>query len=280
MLGKLFKYEWRSFWKVPAAINVFLLIITLIGAVSLISPFWELNFEIMDTLMVVAIMFYYLAIMAGAIAVAVYIAIRFYKNVYTDEGYLTHTLPVAPRDIIFSKLFVSVIWSIITGIVICISVFFILFAAMKDYVNTYEFVTVWQELQRDVLPVVEEAFGMNLFVFAIFVILIMIVNTFFSIFMTYSAISLGQMFTKHKVAGAVIWYVAEYVIVQFGSSMLMNIPLLGLISEPYAAAAMTPSDVGAMVKLMLIGSVILSIIIGAFLYLLTEYMMRRKLNLD
>lgn len=280
MLGKLFKYEWRSFWKVPAAINVFLLIITLIGAISLISPFWELNFEIMDTLMVAAIMFYYLAIMAGAIAVSVYIAVRFYKNVYTDEGYLTHTLPVAPRDIIFSKLFVSVIWSIITGIVICISVFFILFAAMKDYVNTYEFLTVWQEIQRDVLPVVEEFFGMNLFVLTSFVILILIVNNFFSIFMIYSAISLGQLFTKHKVAGAVIWFAAEYVIVQFGASMLMNIPLFGLISDPYTASTMTPSDIGALVRLMLFGSVILSIIIGALLYLLTEYMMRRKLNLD
>jgi hypothetical protein len=279
MLGKLFKYEWKSFWKVPAAINVFLLIITFIGAISLLSPFWELDFEIMDTLMVFAIMFYYLALMAGSIAIAVYIAIRFYKNVYTDEGYLTHTLPVSPRDIIFSKLFVSIIWSIITGIVICFSVFFLLFAAMKDYINTYELVNVWQEIKREALPVMEEAFG-NLFVFVLFIILLMFITTVFSILMMYSAVSLGQMFSKHKVAGAVIWYVAEYVIVQFSSSILMNIPLLGVISDPYAIDSMTPAAAGTLIKLMLIGSAIISAIAGTLLYFLTEYMMRRKLNLD
>ena len=69
-----------------------------------------------------SIFFYVLAIAAGSIAVTVCVAVRYYKNVYTDEGYLTNTLPVTARQIVISKLSVGILWSIITGAVVCISV--------------------------------------------------------------------------------------------------------------------------------------------------------------
>ena len=40
----------------------------------------------------------------------IYFAIRFYKNLYTDEGYLMHTLPVKPWMLIVSKLTIGTIW--------------------------------------------------------------------------------------------------------------------------------------------------------------------------
>ncbi|NLL77299.1 MAG: hypothetical protein GX235_08635 [Clostridiales bacterium] len=277
MLGKLFKYDWKSFWKVPAAINIFLLIITIIGAISLISPFWELDYEIIDTLMIVAILFYYLALFAGSIAVFAYIAIRYYKNVYTDEGYLTHTLPVAPRDIILSKLFVGAIWSFITALVMGISVFIILSTAISS-VELWEII---QEFKSVVIPEFEREMGMSIYVFTLLVLLYMIINTFFSILMIYSSISLGQMFTKHKVAGAVIWYIAEYVITQFGFSMIINIPLMKLFSYDSDINVSIPAGtIGSTVNMMLFSTMLITVIIGIILYFITEYMMRKKLNLD
>ena len=90
MLKKLFKYEWVFFWKVPTAINVFLIIVTIVGVISLASPFWELNLWGIDVLLGLAIFFYIMAIFACSIAVTVYVAVRYYKNIYTDEGYLTN----------------------------------------------------------------------------------------------------------------------------------------------------------------------------------------------
>ena len=136
MLKKLFKYEWKAFWKVPTAINVFLGIITFIGIISLASPFWELDMRGIEIMLGLAVFFYILAIAAGSIGVVIAITARYYRNIYTDEGYLTNTLPVTARQIILSKLFTGVIWSLITGAVVSISIFSLIYTAALSYSDT------------------------------------------------------------------------------------------------------------------------------------------------
>ena len=130
MLKKLFKYEWKFFWKIPTAISIFLAILTVIGVISLASPFWSLDITGINIMLGLSLFFYILAIAAGSIAVTVFIAIRYYKNVYTDEGYLTNTLPVTARQIVISKLSVGMIWSLIIGAVVSVSVFSLAYTAL------------------------------------------------------------------------------------------------------------------------------------------------------
>jgi hypothetical protein len=225
MLKKLFIYEWKAFWKVPAVINICLLIMTVVGIVSLISPFWTLECEIMDVLMFTALMLYYLSIIAGSIAVCVYIAVRYYKNIYTDEGYLTNTLPVTPRQLILSKLFVSTIWNAITSIVIAISVFLLVHFALVTHtdINIFsEIGTLWTEA----MTMLDSNAKIEWFFFLFSLLLLLIISPFFSNIMMYSSIALGQMFTKHKIAGAVIWFIIQNMILQFASALIMNVPLL------------------------------------------------------
>ncbi len=274
MLKKLFKYEWKAFWKVPATINIFLLIITALGVISLLSPLWRLDSDIMGPLAVLALMFYYLAIFAGSIAVSVYIAIRFYKNVYTDEGYLTHTLPVTPRSIILSKLFVGTIWTFITAITIVVSVFALFMSVISiENINFFEEMkTVWSYFGY----FIRHYLNMNVIVFIVFTVLYMILSTFFSIIMMYASVALGQLFTKHKVMGAIIWYIAIYALIQTISSLFINAPL-------FAQMAALPSinlDVGSYIKPIFVISAIFTLILSAVLFFITEYMMKKKLNLE
>ena len=53
---------------------------------------------------------YVLFIFAIVVATYVYLAIRFQKNLFSDEGYLTHTLPVSPTKLIWSKMLVAWAW--------------------------------------------------------------------------------------------------------------------------------------------------------------------------
>lgn len=273
MLKKLFKYEWKFFWKVPATINLALAIITLLGVTFIISPLWELDSDFIDILMATSMMFYYLSIFAGSIAVSVYIAIRFYRSSYTDEGYLTHTLPVTPRQIILSKLFVSVIWSFITGgvIVISVGVLIATFIFASSNLNIfYEIGEVWEEF----LSLFGEL-GFDFYFSAFLVFLLSVAGSFFNILMLFSAISLGQMFSRHRIAGAVVWYIAEYTIVQFGSSILMSITTLSLFNS------MDRFDsVSFVTTPLLCGSLVLTLAGSVVLYFITEYMMKKRLNLD
>lgn len=275
MLKKLFKYDWKAFWKVPTAINLFLVVTTIIGIISLVSPFWTLEFAFMDTLLFMAITFYYLTIFACSIGVSVYTAVRYYKNVYTDEGYLTNTLPVTARQIILSKLFVGAIWSFITTIVLTVSILTLVFVALSSYGD----INVFEEISRgwaDFTMVLETELGINMFSLIMLCIVYTVIGFFSSIIMMYSAIALGQLFTRHKVAGAVIWYIAEYSIMQLGASLLLGVPM----SFSIMSTGGDPSSIISTVGMLMWGSVILILVITVMLYFITEHILKKKLNID
>lgn len=278
MLGKLIKYDWKSFWKVPAIINLSLIIITIGGAVSLVSPLWKLESDLIASLMVASVMFYYFAIFAGSIAVSVYIAVRYYKNIYTDEGYLTHTLPVKPRDIILSKLLIGFIWNIITGLVICFSILFLLWIVLSSFGDDYT--VIMQDIQyvfRDLAYIFEMELGVNLPFLLFSLIIYMIVSTIFSILMIFSSIALGQMFPKHRVMGAVMWYIIEYLIIQFGTTLFINVPVMLLSTASFYNNAV---NFGRFLHSLLYGSMAITIILSVIMFFISEIFMRKKLNLE
>lgn len=277
MLKKLLKYDWKFFWKVPTAINAFLGVITLVGIISLLTPIWELDSNLLEFLMVVMLMLYYIALIAGSLGVNAYIAVRYYKNLYTDEGYLTNTLPVTARQIVLSKVMIGTIWTIITGVVVILSILSLVFVAGLSYgdINIFtEFFRSYTEYSAEI----ELALGMNLWSFLLFLILSLIIGSVFSIMMVYSSIALGQLFQKHKIAGAVIWYIVEYMIIQIGTSLAFNIPVLSIMSHDYDYySTLSFWDVfGPLMLTFIIASLLLNVI----LFLITEYMLKKKLNLD
>lgn len=281
MLKKLFKYEWKAFWKVPTAINGFLGIMTFIGIVSLASPFWESNIRGIHIMLGLAVFFYILAIAAGSIGVTFAITTRYYKNVYTDEGYLTNTLPVTARQIILSKLFVGIIWSMITGIVVSLSIFSLVYTASLSYSDMdilYELGQNFPEL----LSSFKEEVGISFFLFLFLSLIYLIASTALSILKMYTAIALGQLFTRHKVAGAVMWYIGEYIFFEILTSFLSGIPSYsgGLVYSFYIYG----SSYYNMFNTSLLASMLLSIgfclAVCAGLYFLTEHMLKNRLNLD
>lgn len=277
MLKKLLKYDWKFMWKVPTVILGFLLLITLLGIASMLTPIWNFDSPLTGALMAMLIMFYYIALFAGSIAVSVYIAVRYYKNIYTDEGYLTNTLPVTAWQIILSKTIVGTVWIIITGIVVVFSVLSIIIVAGFSYgeLNMFtEFSRIFNEYGAEM----ERTLGISLGAFTAVIILVAVVGSVFSVMMMYSSIALGQLFTKHKLAGAVIWYIGEYTIVQLSSSLALNIPMFAhlMIDDNYYNA-MTVWDI---IGPFFIGYTILTLILSVAMFFITEYILKKKLNLD
>lgn len=281
MLKKLFKYEWKAFWKVPTAINVFLGIMTFIGIISLASPFWELDIRGIEIMLGLAVFFYILAIAAGSIGVTIAITARFYKNIYTDEGYLTNTLPVTARQIILSKLFVGVIWSFITGAAVSISVFSLIYTASLSYSDVNIFYEFWQDFPEFLRFFREEA-KISFFLFAFLGLIYLILSTALSILKLYTAIALGQLFSRHKVAGAVMWYIGEYVVFEIITSFLRGIPSYsnGLFSFFFSYGISYYNSNSYSVLLSMLIAIGFCLAICAGLYFLTEHMLKNRLNLD
>ena len=280
MLKKLFKYEWIFFWKVPTAINVFLVIVTIVGIISLASPFWELDVWGIDILLGLAIFFYILAIVACSIAVTVYVAVRYYKKIYTDEGYLTNTLPVTARQIVLSKLFTSIIWTMLTGIVVSLSVLSLTYTALYSFSSNF-WADFMQELP-DFLEIFREEMGIGFSLFLLLLIIQSVLSTAFSILKMYAAIALGQLFTRHKIAGAFLWYIGEYVIFQIINSIVSHSSPFsgGMFGYAFGISYYNYSRLGDIIIPSMLVSIVTTLIFSAVLYFITEHMLKNQLNLD
>ena len=107
MLRKLLKYDLRPSVKSWIAMGVLSVIIASVSGafINIVRQGWLVD----DTGLII---FTVLAFMALAIMVAIPYIISlydFYRRLYTDEGYLTFTLPVTRHELLLSKLIYSML---------------------------------------------------------------------------------------------------------------------------------------------------------------------------
>ena len=282
MFGKCLKHDLRAIWRVwwIAAASAFGM-----GAVGSLAVrgIIEVNLHI-EEVNGAAVFFLSLALSAIAIAAffavvafcvisAILVYVRFFKNFFSDEGYLTHTLPVKKGTLLIAKVIAGTIWCIIDIIG--------LFAAI--------YIAAWVPYVKDSLSgnkaLLMEIFGLgsHLGVFGsiAFYIFFMIAGTVANVILYYACISLGQIFTGHRVFGAV----AMYFIVTFVESIscfLIFIPLGLLNTQSVTIGTSTTLYMSTPSQYMLglLGiSLALMIIWSVILYIITYYRLNRKLNL-
>ena len=68
------------------------------------------------------VIFSFIALIAYSIGTWIVLLIRFYRNKYTDEGYLTFTLPVSSHQILLSSYLNIAIWTVVATLVSQLSV--------------------------------------------------------------------------------------------------------------------------------------------------------------
>lgn len=115
MLSKLIKYDIRSTWRDFAGVYLSILL----GVLILPPLFNNFNNQIVNTVAG----FISAAIVISTIVIMVITLFKIFNtNVFSKEGYLTMTLPVTSAQIVVSKLLVSTMWIILTGIVSAIGI--------------------------------------------------------------------------------------------------------------------------------------------------------------
>lgn len=271
MLKKLFVHEWKESWRLVGIMNLIVIGLTLIGTFFLNNETWNAidKNEFVALTVVIYMMFFIASIAALSMVVTFYFYIRFYRNLYTDQGYLMHTLPVTSNQLIWSKTFVALIWMLISTIVMLGSVFGLVFAAIPGEERSEFFMEM-----RDAFAMMD--FDGRAIVIIILYLLAIVVGQLSNVFMGYASISIGQTFKKQKVLGAIGVYIGIYMLIQTISSYLMM--FVTLFVDPYALES-TVDEVNYMIVFMLI-MVLLSGVLSAGFYFVTHYIMKNKLNLE
>lgn len=219
MLGKLIKYEFKATYRVFALIFSGVLFLAIINRMlfGFAENSWNygINRGLENFLTIItgiSVTLYGLFIMAMFVVLTIVIIQRFYKNLFTDEGYLMHTLPVSPWMHIISKMLVATLWSIVSFIVVTISVFILLSFGdiLYDFLHyvlidfIYDIKDFYHELK---MPWAGKFFNpVDFLFFELF--LTFIVGLFFGLTPLYASITIGQMFRKHRILGAFLSYVA------------------------------------------------------------------------
>ena len=191
MLGKLIKHELQRTYKLMLISHGFVLILSILLGVVLNIQMSATNFELNlpNVLLIGGMIFQFLLIGALSFGVQLYIAIRFYRNLFTDEGYLMFTLPTTPTTLLHSKLITGSIWYIFNIIMTFINLICLLFII---FLNSEA-----QELYY----IINTMLG-SPWVFLLFTL----IGLFSNLLMCYACVCIGQLFNKNRVVVALVAY--------------------------------------------------------------------------
>lgn len=219
------------------------------------------------------------AIVLSFILTMVLIYVRFYKNLYTDEGYLTFTLPVSRKQILLSKTLNAFIWYVLHGLLVALALFlFILFAVPPEgnaLINTELFKGIG-ELFSELWKIC----GAWLILIIVELVIFLLLSTLMGITLFHLSITVGSVIAKKaKIFASVgMYYVFNMAITMF---MQVSTYLFVFLIEPGMNMIEITSDTEALGLITLVFLVAIAFIgvITALLYNLTQHLLDRKLNL-
>lgn len=267
MLGKLMKYEWKATWKLLLSANLLTVVMTGLARwmVYLMEEApYSSDFQMLDFMAVMVLFTYVASMFAVYVGTAIYLIHRFYTSTYGDQGYLLHTLPVDTHHIIIAKALVSVLWVMINSLMIYFSVIF-LFASSTEIIKS---------MMEGLVTTIEYLGAEEISVFMVIMTIIAYIFTLFAKVLKIGAcISLGQLSSNHKLMLSFAWYVGIYIVQSMFQGMYFAIRTAIRMK---ASSTDYFSYFGNDWESSLIGGILSCVVF----YILTWYVMDRKLNLD
>lgn len=256
MLLKLMKYDLKAILKQMVFYYIGLVALGIVSKV-LICLFQNTRFA---TISVIPTALFFVALYACLFVTMIISMIRYYKNMLSDEGYLTHTLPVKRNTILFSKLISTIIVEIISVLVIAICAFLHSPTAVKLFIG--ELLTALNIIDYNI-----HAIFLSLLV--IFEIILVGVS---QLTLVALCLSVGASFNKNKIVMSFVFYVAIHVIVQIVAGIILSFTFI-LIMQYSTLGVST-------IYLIVIIYIIVTIIYIALTYFINLIILNNKLNLQ
>lgn len=277
MLGKLYKYEFKSTsrWMLPS--YLFLLIMSVINMMlvnrtndsGIFMEYMIGDSLIGNMLKSLFVMAYGIAIAAVGMITTFVIVTRFYKNLLSNEGYISMTLPVSIDEHICVKLVTALVWTFASVLMIMLSYIIVLAptGVLSELAEAFEyFPEAWNMINAEL--------GGKLGLYVANFVMNALVAMVQAILMFYFAMAVGQLSNNHKIGMSVIAYIVMNFVVQIVASLLLGNMILDLVYV---------SDGNAIVSRMSqygFTSLVIGIIVTAGCYFGTRYILTKRINLQ
>lgn len=145
MLLKLLKYDFRAMWKSFSLIWGAALALAVVNRFT-ITGRWSTSL-VGENTSYAALFALFLVFAAMFVIASIFVIQRFSRGLLGDEGYLMHTLPVQPWQLVVSKLICALAVWIASGVVAVLSM---LVMAPVNFLEMLQY-PIWQALFRGIM---------------------------------------------------------------------------------------------------------------------------------
>ena len=298
MLGKLLKYDFKSVWRVWWIAAVSALGASVIGSFALrfflslievqdpaILENREISFAYVASL--ILFIFSVLAIIASVFVMEILVYFRFYKHFFSDEGYLTFTLPVSRKNLLLSKTLNAIIWSVIHAVLLVICALIFMLVAPNPGPGDGFFNPVLFHWIKEIVSLMFESlfemFGVAwVLAFGFVGLVILFGVAVFSIGLVHFCITLGAVIAKkYKLLAAIGAYYLINSVISFACQMLVTLFTLFMGGRfVLLLLEITTMGEGCFVILLMLSLVAcVTLALASVIYFWTLGALERKLNL-
>lgn len=283
MFSKLLKHEWRANWNLLSLLTLAAIGVAVLGTIALrvLVNYSEqiaqsesfLQLLLLPLGLLVFVSFLVLALYAAAVNIV--LLFRFYKNKFTDEGYLTFTLPVKTSQIFLSSAVHMLIWMVISLVLVFVLfAMMILFGTATSGLVNMELIDIFKDMKyvmEGLAQIFRELLGDSM---GVLTLLQMLISPVYSVVLSMTCVTLGAVLAKkHKILAAIGISYAASMALGIVSSIVTSIPSLLIIGNPSQNAASMLFTVMAVLQLL----IYVAVAIGG--YFLSTHLMKNKLNL-
>ena len=277
MLVKLLKYEMKASARTLVPLYIGTLVVALVCSIQMALFVAENrngftmrvgSFQTDNMLTwILFLMFFALCISITVLTVVTVIQ-RFNTSLIGDEGYLMFTLPVTHTQLLSCKLIGALLWSIIGGFVMFLSLLLISASVLVINVDAIYWNDLWQQISyviQDVLPpmLVSGIYGFVSLVATILIVYLSIM------------IAQTEKLNNHRVAAAVVlffllnWLFGTVEGILFSSTGAIGVPDGFHISDDFMWAY----------NMIMVCRIVFTTVKSVICFIATKWMMQNKLNL-
>ena len=281
MLRKLIKYDMSAVWKNALMVSISSIVASVIAGAAMISfdMFNDIDTPIGNTFSTITLIVMILAIstiLISVFAIGILVLERFYKNLFTDEGYLTFTLPVSRAQIIGAKTINAMFWSIYEIVLILASVIVMVISSSITGAILGIDPGTSSTPSTDILNIDGWWIG-----YAILIVLLSLSCIYYSVSVLQYSITLGSLLAKRARIIAIIGiYYLINMVLSFIGQTLMTVFVVFFGDNFFTfISSLSAKGMHIATYYMLGLGLIISLGLGILFHWLTVKALNRKLNL-
>ncbi len=193
--------------------------------------------------------------------------VRFTKNLYGDESYLTHTLPIKRKTVYISKFLLAAI-SMFTSFLVILICLFICYYSKENL-----------QIVKNALDLIATTYDSTVTNLIIYIFTILFLEMLFILLIGYTGIIIGHRFNNGKVSKSVLFGILIYFMIQAVSLALIF--LFGIIN-PNIMKLFTSNEIIGVnaIKTVLLGGALLYLVYIIGLEIANRKLFCKGINVD